>query len=136
MYILTVSATFAAAHHLKEYHGRCERTHGHNWKVDVHIAGNTLGRTGMIVDFTVLKKKTHRILKALDHTHLNTLPYFKRVNPTAENLAKYVHDGLTTSLRHSAVTDICVTVWESDDSRASYSRNASFALASSMPGRT
>jgi len=123
MYIVATSATFSAAHHLRNYRGGCERTHGHNWKVDVHVAGDEPGKDGMIIDFSILKRKTNKILEALDHRDLNTIPYFKKHNPTAENLAKYIYDGLDTILKRYRLNTISVTVWESEDSRASYTRN-------------
>lgn len=123
MYSLAVSATFSAAHRLRNYRGRCERTHGHNWKVEVRVAGRDPGKNGMVMDFALLKGKTQAVLKTLDHRDLNALRYFRDLNPTAENLAKYVHDRLEASCRRNKVAIVCVTVWESEDSRASYSRN-------------
>jgi len=123
MYIIATSANFSAAHHLRNYRGRCERTHGHNWKVDVHVAGDEPGKDGMIIDFSLLKKKTIKILEALDHRDLNTIPYFKKHNPTAENIAKYIYDCLNTILKRFNLKIISVTVWESEDSRASYTAN-------------
>jgi len=123
MYIIATSAKFSAAHHLRNYRGRCEQTHGHNWKVDVHVAGDVPDKDGMIIDFSILKRKINKILEALDHRDLNTIPYFKKHNPTAENIAKYIYDGLNTILKKCKLNIISVTVWESEDSRASYTRN-------------
>lgn len=114
MYNIKVEADFSAAHNLRGYKGKCEALHGHNWKVEVAVGATKLDKTGMVLDFTDLKQKLHRVLEKLDHRYLNNLPYFKKFNPTSENIAKYIYDNLRIQGLES------VTVWESEKSAATY----------------
>jgi len=116
MYSIKVEAYFSSAHNLRGYKGKCESLHGHNWKVEAVVSQRPLGKDGMVMDFTILKTKLKRILEKLDHRYLNKIPYFKRINPTSENIAKYVFVVLKKTIpRLSAVT-----VWESENSAATY----------------
>ncbi len=116
MYNIKVEASFSAAHNLREYKGKCEELHGHNWKVEVIVSGNKLDKAGMLLDFKKLKMKLNKVLEKLDHKYFNKIPYFKKVNPTSENIAKYIDDRLKVQGPKPAA----VTVWESDNSCASY----------------
>jgi 6-pyruvoyltetrahydropterin/6-carboxytetrahydropterin synthase len=116
VYSIKVEAIFSAAHSLRGYKGKCESLHGHNWKVEVELRRAALDPCGMVIDFTVVKKKLKKQLEILDHTHLNQIPYFKKVNPTSENIAHYLFDALNKQL--SCVYS--VTVWESEHSAATY----------------
>jgi 6-pyruvoyltetrahydropterin/6-carboxytetrahydropterin synthase len=90
--------------------------HGHNWKVEVVATKDKLDKTGMVLDFKYLKMKLNGILEKLDHKHLNNIPYFRKVNPTSENIAKYIYDRLK-----SGVPSIeSVIVWENNTSSATY----------------
>jgi 6-pyruvoyltetrahydropterin/6-carboxytetrahydropterin synthase len=111
-----VESIFSSAHNLRGYKGKCEELHGHNWKVEVSVTAGKLDKTGMVLDFTYLKAKLNKVLGGMDHKYLNNIPYFKKVNPTSENIAKYIYDKLKTS--GLQLTD--VTVWESDKARATY----------------
>lgn len=119
-YEISVERTFSAAHALRGYKGKCENLHGHNWKVRVTVSGQKLDKTGMLVDFTDLKSAVDAVLAKLDHTNLNEVPPFNASNPTAENLAAFVYNGLAKyRLPHIKIS--CVEVWESDTSSAKYS---------------
>jgi 6-pyruvoyltetrahydropterin/6-carboxytetrahydropterin synthase len=120
MFELKITSQFAAAHQLKEFKGGCERLHGHNWKVEVHVTGKELGTDGLLIDFRVLKEKTKKILKELDHQFLNDLDAFKTLNPSSENIARYIYECLAQELRGQAVKVSKVTAWESDSACASY----------------
>jgi len=112
-WILRVSHRFQAAHYLKEYKGKCEKIHGHTFRVEAAIKVEELDNTGIGIDFTEIKRKMEEILP--DHTLLNEIYDF---NPSAENLSKHFFDEFK---RHFAVEE--VTVWESDDASATYSEN-------------
>jgi 6-pyruvoyltetrahydropterin/6-carboxytetrahydropterin synthase len=116
MYSLKVESHFSAAHNLREYKGKCEELHGHNWKVEAVVAAETLDKTGMVMDFTHIKAELEKIMEILDHKYINNIPYFKEVNPTSENIAKYIYDNLKAALPGL----ISVTVWESERSSATY----------------
>jgi len=121
MFELNIRKEFSAAHRLREYQGQCEALHGHNWKVDIFAAAVKLNKTGMAADFKDLKRCLNDILEELDHTYLNDLAYFKKYNPTSENIAKYIFDELKPQLARFKVRLTKVTVWESDNANASYS---------------
>ena len=116
MYEIAVKCDFSAAHSLRDYAGKCENLHGHNWKVEAVVSSGTLNKNGLLIDFRVLKGHLEKILDKLDHAHLNELPFFKKENPSSENIAKFIFDMLKTS----GVTPGKVSVWENDTSRASY----------------
>ena len=78
MFEITVFSHFSGAHRLRYLHGRCEELHGHNWKIEVSVASNRLNQEGIVLDFGILKQKVEKILKTLDHTYLNDLPYFSK----------------------------------------------------------
>ena len=141
MYEVRVTADFAAAHFLKDYNGKGENLHGHNYKVYAHVRGNRLDEGGMLLDFTKLKQRFGYIaedLKSvlrgvcadLDHTNLNDMPVFKQ-NPSAERIAKYIFDAIIErellsgeDLRKgegkTSAWLQAVDVFETDTSRARY----------------
>ena len=121
MYRLTIQTSFAAAHNLLQYQGDCENLHGHNWKVDVTVAARELDKSGLGIDFKILKAETRRLLETLDHKYLNDLPMFKGVSPSSENIARYLFEELGRILNNANVTVSLVNVWESDFACASYS---------------
>lgn len=121
MYRLTIQTSFAAAHNLLQYQGDCENLHGHNWKVDVTVAARELDKSGLGIDFKILKAETRRLLETLDHKYLNDLPMFKGLSPSSENIARYLFEELGRTLNNENVKVTIVNVWESDFACASYS---------------
>jgi len=115
MYEIEVFSNFSAAHRLRDYKGKCENIHGHNWKVGVTISIAKLDKIGIAVDFGDVKRQLKEILKKFDHKNLNGLAYFRRVNPTSENLARFIYEQLKKRLPVSSVS-----VWEAEDSKATY----------------
>ena len=124
MFEVSVEHRFSAGHSLRNYHGRCENIHGHNWKVEVEIAGEELDSAGMLVDFILLKRLINEVVDPLDHQFLNDVPPFDTLNPSAENIARYVYDELTKRLNgandQAPVRISRVRVWETDDAAAVY----------------
>ena len=121
MFEVTVEETFAAGHALRNYRGKCENVHGHNYRVQVTLEGAQLDEAGLLVDFVELKKVLHGILDRLDHRFLNEVAPFDRINPSAENMAKYIFDELTKGLEEG--TPACVAtvrLWETDTCSATY----------------
>jgi 6-pyruvoyltetrahydropterin/6-carboxytetrahydropterin synthase len=116
MYSISVQDSFSSAHNLRGYQGKCEKLHGHNWKVEAVIRSAKLTSAGMVMDFTEVKKELREILSVLDHGYLNDLPYFKEANPTSEQIATYIFD----SLQKAVPALFSITVWESDNSQATY----------------
>lgn len=119
MYRINIFDRFASAHYLEGYQGTCETLHGHNWKVEVEVQGNELDNVGMLIDFRELRGLLGSITKDLDHCLLNDLEPFKIVNPSSENIAKYLYDELKVKLP-SNVSVYRVSVWESENSMATY----------------
>ncbi len=123
MYVLTVEETFASAHQLRGYRGKCENLHGHNWKVILSIRGEELNDIGLLVDFGDLKTALRGIIQELDHKNLNDLEYFSRNNPSSENIARYISDEFSKRLPALSPFPLnieSVTVWESNTSRCTY----------------
>lgn len=116
MYSVKVEANFSSAHNLRGYKGKCEALHGHNWKVELVVSRDKLDKTGMVADFKDLKEALNRVLDNFDHKYLNDLDCFRKVNPTSENIARYIYD----SLKNRIAGIHCVTVWESDNASATY----------------
>ena len=88
MFEVTVEQTFAAGHALREYKGKCENVHGHNYRVQITVEGERLNRIGLLVDFVELKRIVREVMERLDHQFINDLEPFTVINPSAENLAK------------------------------------------------
>ena len=95
-YEISVEKYFSAAHALREYKGKCERLHGHNWRVLVVVSGQKLDGVGMVMDFSELKKILEVALSNLDHSFLNEADPFDKINPTAENIAEYILNKIKT----------------------------------------
>ena len=123
MYELKIITQFAAAHRLENFYGKCEALHGHNWKVEVFLAGEQLDEAGLLVDFGVIKARTNALLEEVDHKYLNELEAFRGRNPSSENLACYLFERLEATLNREGVRVSRVNVWESDNSCASYYRD-------------
>ena len=112
MFELSIKGDIASAHYLRGYEGKCKDLHGHTWKIEVIIASNQLDAIGMVADFAVLKRQLKEFLMAIDHVCLNDLPYFKEVNPTTENIAKYIYTNFSQTVAPLKIKE--VQVWESD----------------------
>ncbi len=121
MYELKVITDFAAAHQLKMVAEKCENLHGHNWKIEVCVAGERLNNAGVLIDFGELKQSVSEIVERLDHKFLNELDYFHEDNPpSSENIARYIADALQSMINNSDVKVARVTSWESENACATY----------------
>jgi 6-pyruvoyltetrahydropterin/6-carboxytetrahydropterin synthase len=118
MFNVTVESKFSAAHNLRNYKGKCEKLHGHNYKVKVTVAGKVVNAGGMLVDFNELKDILEKIISKFDHEYLNEIPPFDKVNPTAENIAKYIYEKIESE-KLKVKTDK-VMVWETEKNYATY----------------
>lgn len=120
MHEISVVLSFSAAHNLRGYRGKCEELHGHNWKVKAAVRSAVLNETGMVVDFSVIKKALKSLLMKLDHAYLNETPYFKKINPTSENIAAWIYGQLKKKFSGKVILSY-VKVWETESSCACYS---------------
>lgn len=120
MYELAVESYFSAAHQLRGYGGKCEKLHGHNWRVNVYVTSEKLNEIGLAIDFHELKRITEDILGPLDHSNLNDVFPFTEINPSSENVAKWIYDNLKKKISGKNVQVSMVTVWESETASATY----------------
>ncbi|UCH20976.1 MAG: 6-carboxytetrahydropterin synthase QueD [Deltaproteobacteria bacterium] len=121
MFELKVVTHFAAAHQLKMVAEKCENLHGHNWKVEVCVAGKKLNRAGVLLDFGEIKKHVADIIKTLDHKFLNDIELFHDdYPPSSENIARYVARELQAAIKDSTIKVSRVTAWESENACATY----------------
>ena len=121
MFEVSAQQTFAAGHALRNYRGKCENVHGHNYRVQVTVSGEQLNAAGLVVDFVELKRLMSQVIERLDHQFLNDIAPFDVLNPSAENLAKYFWDQISGSLKSEVPVAVSeVRVWETDTSIAVY----------------
>ena len=121
MYELSVEQHFDAAHFLRGYHGKCEALHGHRFRVVVKIKSSRLNDIGIAYDFTELKQHLADIVARFDHTSLNDVPPFDKINPSSENIATTIYNELKPRLAGAPVSISAVEVWESPQSGVAYS---------------
>src|ERR1700691_765849 len=122
MFEISVDETFAAAHNVRDYKGKCEDLHGHNYKVRVMVAGETLDSTGLLYDFVNLKQAIQAGIRSLDHKYLNELPPCAGLTPWAENIARHIYEQTTKQVNpaENGAAISGVTVWETETSAATY----------------
>lgn len=120
LYEVKIITDFAAAHNLRNFRGKCENLHGHNWKVEVVLRGRDLDESGVLIDFGEVKRVTRDLLFELDHRYLNDIPFFQSNNPSSENIARYLFQRLAERLGGKALWLTRVSAWESDNACATY----------------
>ena len=121
MFVLKIVTDFASAHSLRDYPGDCSRLHGHNWQVEVMVSSQVLDESGIAIDFREIKKQTKVVVKRLDHQYLNEIKPFDVLNPTAENIAKYLFDEIGILINDKNVKVKEVLIWETPRSAVTYS---------------
>jgi 6-pyruvoyltetrahydropterin/6-carboxytetrahydropterin synthase len=123
MFEVTIEQTFAAGHALRNYHGKCENVHGHNYRCQVTMEGDSLDHVGLLIDFVELKKAVGSVIDRMDHQWLNDYPPFDVLNPSAENIAKYIYDEVFNVITAGQGVRLgSVRLWETDTSFATYRR--------------
>lgn len=123
MYRIGVWDHFSSAHFLRNYQGKCEHIHGHNWKVEVVLEGDKLDNSGMLLDFGILKKYLKEIMDILDHKCLNDdVSFFKDISPSSENIARFIYEELSKKIEKMEVKVFEVKVFESENSYAIYKK--------------
>jgi 6-pyruvoyltetrahydropterin/6-carboxytetrahydropterin synthase len=121
MFEVTIEQTFAAGHALRNYRGKCENVHGHNYRCQLTVEGRELDQIGLLIDFVALKKTLQAVIDRLDHQWLNEFPPFDVLNPSAENIAKYIYEEVNKGIDTDGVVKLaCVRLWETDTSSAVY----------------
>lgn len=119
MYSISVEQHFDAAHALRGYKGKCEALHGHRFRVVARIEAKALDEIGLAYDFTELKAHLAEVIARFDHTNLNEVPPFDKLNPSSENIAANIYKELESRLTGVSLT--AVEVWESPQTGVSYS---------------
>ena len=120
MFRVAIVRSFSSAHRLRGYKGKCEALHGHNWKVEFVARAPELDALGMVIDFAEFKRCADEVLAPFDHVLLNEVPPFDRINPSSENMARELFDRMAGRIDDGRVTMAELSVWESDNSRATY----------------
>jgi len=123
MYYARVEEEFSAAHFLSHYNGKCEKLHGHNYRVRVWLCGENLNEGGMLIDFSLIKKKLREVLAVLDHSNLNDMEIFNN-DPSAERIAKFIFKEIQKKLPDEETVKPllwAVDVYENSRSMARYS---------------
>lgn len=123
MFEVTVQAGFSSGHFLRDYYGKCENPHGHNYRVLVTLVGEELESNGLLLDFKLLKQVLRPTVQYLDHNMINDLEPFTTLNPSAENLAKYFFEKTADQLHEMTNGRVRVkdcVVYETDTSFARY----------------
>lgn len=123
-YTLKVVTDFAASHILHGHSGKCARLHGHNWKVEAEVKTHDLDQLGVAIDFQDIKAALRELVEALDHRHLNDLPAFEGINPTAEHVARYLFQALASRLDDGRVRVSAISIWETERASVRYTEDA------------
>ena len=123
-YEVIIEDNFSSAHALRHYYGQTEPLHGHNYKVRVTLLGEQLDQAGLLVDFIEVKRLMQQIVDRLDHQFINDIPPFTELNPSAENIARYFYQELSSGLAANPapvpVRVGKVKVWETNATTATY----------------
>jgi 6-pyruvoyltetrahydropterin/6-carboxytetrahydropterin synthase len=117
-----IETFFSSAHRLENYKGKCENLHGHNWKIGVLVKSKKLDTEEMVIDFKILKEITKKCVSEMDHKFLNDIKYFKTHQPTAENIARYLHKKILNMIKSYKTTSLKIIVWETEFQFASYEK--------------
>jgi 6-pyruvoyltetrahydropterin/6-carboxytetrahydropterin synthase len=122
MFQVSVEETFSAGHALRGYKGKCENPHGHNYRVRVEVEGEQLDSIGLLFDFGDLKRILRELIGDIDHKFLNDQAPFDAINPSAENIAKFLYDEASKQMRGMSHGPRIkgITVWETDETSATY----------------
>ncbi|HUL59127.1 MAG TPA: 6-carboxytetrahydropterin synthase QueD [Anaeromyxobacteraceae bacterium] len=123
VYEIAKDFVFSAAHQIRLHGGKCERLHGHNWRVRVHARASELNRIGMVVDFADLQRLVAEVGARFDHQNVNEIAPFDELNTTAENLARFFYveaNRRLEALDGGRVRVSKVEVWENEGSLAVY----------------
>jgi 6-pyruvoyltetrahydropterin/6-carboxytetrahydropterin synthase len=120
MYDIFVKTHFSSGHYLRDYPGSCEHPHGHNWRVTVTVRAHELDPIGMGIDFKLLKTHVSQVMDQIDHKNLNDMEEFSTINPSSENIARFIYEQLQKPLDHQRYRLFSVTVYETDNSGLTY----------------
>ena len=120
LFEVKIISSFGAAHNLRDFRGKCENLHGHNWKIEVVLRGKSLEANGILVDFGEVKAATKEALEEVDHKYLNDLPFFSQKNPSSENIALFLFEKLSVKFNTENIRLRSVSAWESDEACATY----------------
>ncbi len=120
IYEVYVETQFSSAHRLISYNGKCENLHGHNWKIAVIAKSKTINKNSMVIDFNKLKLIVNDVVSELDHKYLNDIKYFSSHQPTAENIARYLHKKIFNKVKKYKINKLKIIVWETPTQYASY----------------
>jgi 6-pyruvoyltetrahydropterin/6-carboxytetrahydropterin synthase len=116
---LIVRSEFRAAHRIPAPDGSLEPLHEHNWRVEAFFEGDALDKTGLVADFTLLRRRIAEATRHLSGVCLNNLPAFAVIGPSAEMIARHVYELLAPRVPPGVMLTK-VRVWETEDCAAAY----------------
>ena len=122
-YLIRAEQRIEAAHNLREYHGICERLHGHSWKIEVFVRAPKLDHEGLAIDYLQVKKALAEILHDWDHNYINNIPPFDKVNPSSENIGTYIYDEMCKVVDGEKSWVEKILVWEGPEYYSVCERN-------------
>jgi len=121
MFEVMIERNFSSAHQLRGYKGKCENLHGHNYKIEIFVRGRELDNIGLLVDFGDVKAAADEVVQYLDHRNINELsPFDVELNPSAENLARYILERVAARIGDDRVQVYKVRCYETPTSVATY----------------
>ena len=120
MYEVIVKVNFSSAHQLRGYNGKFENLHGHNWTATVTVQAQELDAMEVGIDFVILKNKTEELLAQIDYKNINEVPPFDKLNPSAENIARWLFQNIAQEINTDKVKVHRVQVNEFGHSGAAY----------------
>ena len=123
MFELRVEGEFSSSHQLYGYKGKCEELQGHNWRVEMYVKGEKLNEIGLLVDFKDLRELLKKTLDHLDHKFLNRIKPFDSINPSAENIAKFIYENVQAEINKLGIILSKIIVFETSKSMACYSKD-------------
>lgn len=122
MYRLSTKKMISAAHILRNYEGPCASLHGHNWHVKIDVLANALNDVGLAIDFKDLDDLIWQVAGRFDHQNFNDFSPFDKINPTAENIARYFFEEMSKKLPVALRLEK-VTIWETENYLVEYFEN-------------
>jgi len=120
MYEVSVQQHFDAAHYLRGYQGKCESLHGHRFQVVASVRAEQIDEVGLAYDFVQLRQQLGEIVGRFDHTCLNEVPPFDKINPSSENIASTIYSELQALLQGAKASISSIQVWESPHCSVTY----------------
>ncbi|MFI5304754.1 MAG: 6-pyruvoyl trahydropterin synthase family protein [Nitrospiria bacterium] len=120
MFEIMVEDSFSAAHKLRNQAAKPEKIHGHHWKIQLFVLSKDLNSSGVSVEFSQLKRELRSLIDPLDRSFINEVFPFTEINPTSENISKWLYDTLTKRIDSDDMEVSRIVVSEEEGVSATY----------------